>query len=53
VRNGTHFANQIWDVTKHFRVAPSGQEFTYRKTAYALVPNNQGFGLQTQVQFKF
>jgi hypothetical protein len=29
-----------------FRVA---EEFTYRKTAYTLVPNNEGFGLQTQV----
>jgi hypothetical protein len=37
-------------VGKHFRVA---EEFTYRKTAYTVVPNNEGFGLQTQVQMKF
>jgi hypothetical protein len=50
IRNDTWFANLIWDVTKHFRVA---EEFTYRKTAYTVLPNNQGFGLQTQVQLKF
>jgi hypothetical protein len=50
VRNDTYFANLIWDVTRHFRVA---EEFTYRKTAYTLVPNNEGFSFQTQVQFKF
>jgi hypothetical protein len=50
VRNDTYFANLIWDIGKHFRVA---EEFTYRKTAYTLVPNNEGFGLQPQVQFKF
>ena len=50
VRNDTYFANLIWDIGKHFRVA---EEFTYRKTAYTLVPNNDGFRLQTQVQFKF
>ncbi len=50
VRNDTYFANLIWDVTKHFRLAG---EFTYRKTAYTVVSNNDGFGFQTQVQFKF
>jgi hypothetical protein len=50
VRNETYFANLIWDVTRHFRLAG---EFTYRKTAYTIVPNNEGFGFQTQVQFKF
>jgi hypothetical protein len=50
VRNDTYFANLIWDVSKHFRVA---EEFTYRKTAYTVVPNKNGFGFQTQVQFKF
>jgi hypothetical protein len=50
IRNDTWFANLIWDVTKYLRLAG---EFTYRKTAYTVVPNNQGFGLQTQVQFKF
>ena len=50
LRNDTWFANLIWDIGKHFR---TGIEFTYRKTAYSLVANNEGFGLQTQVQFKF
>jgi hypothetical protein len=50
VRNDTYFANLIWDVTTYFRVA---EEFTYRKTAYTVVPNNEGFGFQTQVQYKF
>jgi hypothetical protein len=50
VRNETYFANLIWEVTKYFRVAG---EITYRKTAYTLVPNNEGFGFQTQVQLKF
>jgi hypothetical protein len=50
VRNETYFANLIWDVTKHLRLAG---ELTYRKTAYTLVPNNDGVGFQVQVQFKF
>jgi hypothetical protein len=50
VRNDTWFANLIWDVSKHLRL---GCEFTYRKTAYTVVPNNEGFGAQVQVQFKF
>ena len=50
VRNDTFFANLIWDVSKYFRVA---EEFTYRKTSYTVVPNNNGFGFQTQVQLKF
>jgi hypothetical protein len=50
VRNECYFANLIWDVSKHFRLAC---ELTYRKTAYSLLRNNDGVGLQTQVQFKF
>ena len=50
VRNETYFVNLIWNVTKHFQLAT---EFTYRETAYTLLPNNDGFGIQTQVQFKF
>jgi hypothetical protein len=50
IRNDTWFANLMWDVTKHFRL---GIEFTYRKTAYTVVPNNEGLGVQTQVQLKF
>jgi hypothetical protein len=50
VRNDTYFVNVIWNVTKHFQLA---EEFTYRKTEYTVVPNNHGYGLQSQVQFKF
>src|SRR5262249_4136086 len=50
VRNETWFANLIWDPNKHFRVA---FEFTYRKTAYLAVPNNEGFGCHTQFQYRF
>ncbi|HMF16679.1 MAG TPA: hypothetical protein VKE98_05695 [Gemmataceae bacterium] len=50
VRNETVFANVIWDPSKHFRVA---LEVTYRKTAYTLVSNNDGVGIQGQVQLKF
>jgi hypothetical protein len=50
VRNDTWFANLIWDVTGHFRVAG---ELSYQKTAYTKVLNNEGLGFVTQVQFKF
>jgi hypothetical protein len=50
VRNETWFANLIWDVTKHFRVAT---EVTYRKTAYTVLSNNDGVSVHFQVQFKF
>jgi hypothetical protein len=50
VRNDTWFANLIWNPNKYFRV---GFEVTARKTAYTLLPNNSGFGFQTQFQFKF
>jgi hypothetical protein len=50
VRNETYFANLIWDVTRYFRLAG---EFTYRKTAYTILSNNDGVGFQAQVQLKF
>jgi hypothetical protein len=50
VRNDTYFANIIWNVTTHIQAAV---EFTYRKTAYTVFSNNEGFGIQTQFQFKF
>jgi hypothetical protein len=50
LRNDTWFANLIWDIDKYLR---TGVEFTYRKTAYSVVPNNEGFGAQTQVRFSF
>jgi hypothetical protein len=49
-RNDTIFGNLIWDVTKSFRV---GWEFTYRQTEYAALPNNDGFGIHNQIQWKF
>jgi hypothetical protein len=49
-RNETWFANLIWDVTKHFRVAC---EVTYRRTVYIGLFNNDGVGAQAQVQLKF
>ncbi|WP_145084461.1 hypothetical protein [Anatilimnocola aggregata] len=48
--NQTVFGNLIWDVTHQFRV---GFEVTYRETDYVGLPNNQGVGLQTQVQWTF
>jgi hypothetical protein len=50
VRNETYFANLIWDVTSSFR---TGLEFTYRETAYQALPDNEGFGIHTQVQWRF
>jgi hypothetical protein len=50
VRNDTWFANLIWDPNKYFRL---GFEVAYRKTAYTLVPNNNGLSFQTQFQLKF
>lgn len=50
LRNETYFANLIWDVTSHFRM---GIEYTYRKTAYTGLPNNQGHGVHTQFQWRF
>jgi hypothetical protein len=38
MRNDTIFANLIWELSQYFRVA---EEFTYRKTAYTVVPNKQ------------
>ncbi|MGC3971119.1 MAG: hypothetical protein QM775_28415 [Pirellulales bacterium] len=50
VRNDTYFANLVWDVSKNFRL---GCELTYKKTAYTVLSNNEGLGIQTQVQYKF
>jgi hypothetical protein len=49
-RNDTLFANLIWDATKTLRL---GLEGTYRQTDYVTLLNNQGFTVQTQVQWKF
>jgi hypothetical protein len=50
VRNDTYFANLIWDATKAFRL---GAEVTWRDTAYLALRNNQGFSIQTVVQWSF
>jgi hypothetical protein len=50
VRNETYFINLIWDVSKHLRL---GCEVTYRRTAYTVLGNNEGLGVQTQLQYKF
>jgi len=49
-KNQTGFANIIWDITRQFRV---GFEFTWRKTDYVALPDNQGAGFHTQVQWAF
>lgn len=49
-RNDTVFANLLWDVTKALRL---GLEVTYRQTDYVALLNNQGFTVQTQMQWKF
>jgi hypothetical protein len=49
-RNDTFFANWIWDISKSLRV---GFEFTYRQTEYAALPDNDGFGVHNQIQWKF
>jgi hypothetical protein len=53
-KNRTCFANLIWDVNQSFRIAG---EVTYRKTNYAgpgfVIRDNDGIGLQGQVQWKF
>jgi hypothetical protein len=49
-RNDTLFANLIWDVTRSVRLAV---EFTVRETDYILLPDNDGVGVHTQMQWKF
>jgi hypothetical protein len=49
-RNDTVFANLIWDVTKSFRLA---HEITYRTTDFLTFNDNDGIGLQWQMQWKF
>lgn len=49
-RNRTAFSNVIWDVTRQFRL---GLEVTWRETNYRLLPDNEGYGLQTQAQWAF
>jgi hypothetical protein len=49
-RNRTAFGNLIWDVTQQLRF---GFEFTWRQTDYVALPDNEGVGLHTQVQWTF
>lgn len=48
--NRTVFANLLWDITPQVRL---GFEVTYRKTNWDALPNNQGYGFHTQMQFAF
>lgn len=48
--NETVFANIVWDITQQLRV---GFEFTWRKTEYVALPDNQGTGFHTQVRWSF
>ena len=50
LRNDTIFTNLIWDVTPSFRLAV---EFTIRETDYRFLPENDGFGIHGQMQWKF
>jgi hypothetical protein len=49
-KNQTAFGNLIWDVTRQFR---TGIEFSWRKTDYVVLNDNQGLGVQTQMQWSF
>jgi hypothetical protein len=49
-KNDAYFANLIWDVTTSLRLA---HEVTYRQTDYLALPDNSGFGLHWQMQWKF
>lgn len=49
-RNQTYFGNLLWDMSKQVRV---GFEFTWRETAYVALPDNEGAGFHTQVQWSF
>jgi hypothetical protein len=48
--NETVFANLLWDATAQLRL---GLELTWRKTNYIDLSNNEGVGVQTQVQWSF
>jgi len=48
--NETYYANLIWDYTKQLRF---GLEFTWRKTDYVVLNENDGFGLHFQTMYKF
>ena len=48
--NRTIFANLLWDVNQVFRV---GFEFTYRKTNFKTLPDNEGPAFHTQFQWAF
>ena len=50
LQNSTYFANVLWDVNKTFRI---GFEFTWRETDYAGLPDNEGAGYHTQIQWSF
>lgn len=49
-QNRTIFANLIWDVSKSIRL---GAELTFRDTNYILLTDNDGVGVETQMQWRF
>ncbi|MEZ6071563.1 MAG: hypothetical protein R3C10_15185 [Pirellulales bacterium] len=50
VRNDVIYANLLWDVSQAFRV---GFEVTWRETHYKSLPDNEGAGFHTQLQWAF
>jgi hypothetical protein len=49
-KNQTAFANRIWDITLQ---SARASNFSWRKTDYVVLNDNQGFGVQTQTQCSF
>ena len=45
-----HHKYMIFDVNETFRM---GLEFTWRRTEYRSLPNNEGLGCHTQFQWRF
>lgn len=50
IRNETYFGNLLWDVNPTMRL---GFEFTWRETAYRVLPDNEGAGFHTQCRWVF
>jgi hypothetical protein len=50
IRNETYFTNLLFDVNPALRL---GFEFTYRETAFAAAPDNEGAGYQMQCRWAF
>lgn len=50
VRNDVIFGNVLWDINQAFRI---GFEVTWRETHYKSLPDNEGAGFHTQLQWAF